>query len=221
MIRISALMLTCAFALQAFATPSEDTMTEEAYEAQMYGEQPGTFASPFACKKATKAQIAEINKGNAKRADFLAQCAAATGNSPWCEQLVRPNPESKDVFECTYGKSQVHQLIHPDTGTWKNAIEAVKIVQELINSGISVCLIYNWWRPEPYNKNVGGSPIRHPYGTAVDVRFCTVHDKDLAHAVLCQMRKEGRVNAVGYYPTAALHFGVGDSLQNTWGKACP
>jgi hypothetical protein len=216
-----ALALAATASSIAVAQPSEDTLTEESYEAQIYGEPAGAFASPSACKKATKAQIAEINKGNAKKADFLAKCAAETGNSPWCDQLVRPNPDSAGIFECTYGKNQPHQLVHPDADTWKNAIEAVKIVQELTNSGISVCLIYNWWRPEPYNKNVGGSAIRHPYGTAVDVRFCTLRDKDLAHAVLCQMRKEGRVNAVGYYPTAALHFGVGDTLQNTWGKACP
>ena len=39
--------------------------------------------------------------------------------------------------------------------TWKYAYEAVKIVEEFQDAGIETRIIYNWWRPEPYNGNVG------------------------------------------------------------------
>jgi hypothetical protein len=221
------LWLACALTMTigscAHAHREDSPLDLEAEEAMYHGDDAelSKYAFPYACKKATAAQIAEVNRGNAKKAAFLQRCATATGGSRWCDQLIRPNPESKDIFACTYGPSQVHQLIHPDESTWVNAFETVKIVDELHNKGISVCLIYNWWRPEPYNKNVGGAPGRHPFGTSVDVRFCTVALKDRAFAELCQMRKAGRINAVGYYTTKALHIGVGDKLQNTWGKTCP
>lgn len=214
------LISSCAYAQK---DSKEMTRIEEAEEAMYHGDDAelSQYAFPFACRKATLAQISEVNRGNTKRAEFLRACARATNNSRWCDQLIRPNPDSKDVFACTYGATQPHQLIHPEEGTWANAFEAVKVVDELHNKGISVCLIYNWWRPEPYNKNVGGAPGRHPFGTSVDVRFCTIALKDRAFVELCRMRREGRINAVGYYSTNALHIGVGDKLQNTWGRACP
>src|SRR4051812_18227516 len=54
------------------------------------------------CTKATAAQLADVNAGNAKAAAFLKRCQEETGNSPWCDQLMRPNPESKESFFCTY-----------------------------------------------------------------------------------------------------------------------
>jgi hypothetical protein len=112
-------------------------------------------------------------------------------------------------------------LIHPDESTWKNAFRAIQLVQELEAKNIKACLIYNWWRPEPYNKNVGGAAGRHPFGTSIDVRFCSMVDMENAHRELCAWRKQGRIRAVGYYGTTALHFGIGDQAGNTWGKACP
>jgi hypothetical protein len=173
------------------------------------------------CVKASRSEIATVDRGNAKKTLFLEQCAAATADSIWCTQLIRPNPDSLDIFHCTYGANQIHQLIHPDESTWANAFNSVKLVEELQKEGIQVCEIYNWWRPEPYNRNVGGAPGRHPNGTSSDVRFCTKEDQEKAFLRLCEARKQGRLRAIGYYPSAALHFGIGDSRGNTWGKNCP
>jgi hypothetical protein len=175
----------------------------------------------FSCRKANRSQISEIDKGNREVQIFLQQCAKATNNSPWCAQLIRPNPASAGTFQCTYGAQQPHQLIHPNPAVWQYAFKAVNLVTQLQGMGINPCLIYNWWRPEPYNKNVGGAKGRHPYGTSVDVRFCTMNDMERAHAQLCKWRKQGKLRAVGYYGSTALHFGIGDRLANTWGKSCP
>lgn len=176
---------------------------------------------PYACQRASQTQINSILAGNARYDEFLKGCYQATGNSRWCEQLTRPNPSSRAIFLCTYGKDLPHRLIHPDSSTWKNAYQAVKLVEELEAKGISVQQIYNWWRPEPYNANVGGAAGRHPYGTSVDVRLSSLPDMERAHAQLCKWRAQGRLRAVGYYGSTGLHFGIGDKTANTWGKSCP
>ncbi len=176
---------------------------------------------PFACTKATAAQIAVINRGNKKYDKFMKGCWGATNNSSWCEQLTRPNPSSRSIFVCTYGADQPHRLIHPDESTWKNAFGAVKLVEELEAKGMSVQQIYNWWRPAPYNGNVGGASGRHPYGTSVDVRFTNLGAMERAHKQLCTWRAQGRLKALGYYGSTGLHFGIGDQTPNTWGKSCP
>lgn len=173
------------------------------------------------CKKVNSQQLYQVNLGNDKKDEFLDACIRQTGSTYWCSQLIRPNPRSASVFRCTYGADQVHQLIHPQESVWKYPIKGVKVVQELISKGIKVCEIYNWWRPEPYNKNVGGAPGRHPYGTAIDVRFCSDSEAIRAFNELCKIRKKGRIRAIGYYGSAALHIGVGDRLANTWGRSCP
>ena len=174
-----------------------------------------------ACLKASSAQISQVELGNSQKQSFLDGCGRATGGSPWCQQLIRPNPSSISSFRCTYGDKLVHQLIHPDSRTWTNAYQAVNLVEKLENLGVKVCLIYNWWRPEPYNHNVGGAAGRHPFGTSVDVRFCSKDDQAKAHKQLCAWRKQGELRALGYYSSSALHFGVGDASANTWGKSCP
>jgi hypothetical protein len=173
------------------------------------------------CNKPTAAQTKSVDLGNTKLSKFMAGCNSATKDSHWCNQLTRPNPDSFDIFTCTYGAKQPHQLVHPDESTWKNAYTAVQLVQKLEAQGLSVEIIYNWWRPEPYNKNVGGAPGRHPYGTSVDVRMSTMKDMEAAFLQLCAWRKQGVIRAVGYYGSTALHFGVGDKVGNTWGKDCP
>lgn len=173
------------------------------------------------CIKATSSQIAVVNKGNTMLSKFMSACYASTGNSPWCQQVARPNPASSSTFACTYGKNQPHYFIYPDSAKWKYAIDAVKLVQELQKMGVKVASIYNWWRPEPYNKNVGGAAGRHPYGTSVDVRFSSKEDQAKAHKQLCKWRASKRLRALGYYSSTSLHFGMGDALANTWGKSCP
>lgn len=182
---------------------------------------PTTLLKMFGCKKASVAQIAVVNQGNLKLQKFLRECSSATNNSSWCSQLTRPNPSSTSIFQCTYGANQPHTLIHPDEGTWSNAFKAVQLVEDLQTSGIKPCHIYNWWRPEPYNQNVGGAPGRHPYGTSIDVRFCSMSDMEKAFLRLCKWRSQGRLRALGYYGSTGLHFGIGDLVGNTWGKSCP
>lgn len=172
------------------------------------------------CIKPSTSQKASVNLGFTKKDAFLQQCAQATNGSFWCDQIVRPNPRSASTFRCTYGSSQPHNLIHPDEKTWKYPIEAVKILQDLTAKGIKVSQIYNWWRPEPYNKNVGGAAGRHPYGTSVDVRFASNGEADRAFRELCKMRAKKRLRAIGHYGSSSLHLGVGDRTANTWGKRC-
>ena len=204
----------------------ENSIPEKNSEAQrclrsLYFNRTAKSQEILRCQKADDRQLAMVNEGNLKKDEFLSQCYAANNNSCWCDQLVRPNPDSISTFHCTYGSGQVHQLIHPDESTWKYAFEAVALIRDLESLSISADIIYNWWRPEPYNDNVGGSPKRHPFGTSIDVRFKTKFDQLKAHTKLCQWRNQGRLRALGYYQSTALHFGVGDYIGNTWGKSCP
>lgn len=187
----------------------------------LYYDQLQPVFSSRACNKANSSQLNQVNLGNAKKDQFLSQCYQQTNSSCWCDQLVRPNPDSFATFQCTYGVHQIHQLIHPNESTWKYAFEAVKIVEEFESQNLAAEIIYNWWRPEPYNKNVGGAAGRHPFGTSIDVRFKSKNIQEKAFLELCKMRKRGRLRAIGYYASTALHFGIGDSTANTWGKSCP
>lgn len=172
------------------------------------------------CVEATEQERAYVDYGNKFYKEFIKKCVDQTGAAYWCEELTRPNPDSADIFACTYGEQQTHRFIHPDKSTWRNAFEAVKIIEDLRRKGIGVRRIYNWWRPEPYNKNVDGAGGRHPLGTSVDVEFHSNRDKNLAFRALCKMRNQGRIKAIGYYPSQGLHIGINDKIPNTWGKNC-
>ena len=211
-------------------TPDENNPEEEIIDedplrpaclTSLYYDQLQPMISPLNCTKANSTQKNQVNKGNLKKDKFLSQCFSATNNSCWCDQLVRPNPDSFSTFQCTYGQDQVHQLIHPNESTWKHAFEAVKIVEEFEAKNLLTEIIYNWWRPEPYNKNVGGASGRHPFATSVDIRFKTKNMQNKAFTALCKLRAQGRIRAIGYYASTAIHLGIGDSTANTWGKSCP
>lgn len=207
------ILIALLFSLYGGAQSSEiETSADESGKTVM--------AAKITCAKASASQRAQVDQGNLKMKKFLDQCVAATANSPWCMQLARPNPASASIFTCTYGAGQPHTFVHPDEATWKFAIEAVKMIKELEAKGIGIAEIYNWWRPEPYNKNVGGAPGRHPFGTSIDVRAKTLPDMERTFKQLCAWRKAGRIKAVGYYGGTGLHFGVGDHTANTWGKSC-
>lgn len=219
-----ALLFLAGVGCQGSSNPSiaeQMAADEHDIEDHIENDKPERESELAACRKATVQQLFQVNLGNDKKDEFLDQCIRQTGSSYWCSQLVRPNPNSVSTFRCTYGKGQVHQLIHPAESIWRNPIAAVKIIQDLSAKGIKVCEIYNWWRPEPYNKNVGGAAGRHPYGTSVDVRFCSNNEANKAFKELCKMRKQGRLRAIGHYGSASLHIGVGDRVANTWGKSCP
>lgn len=181
---------------------------------------PDLSIQALSCRPASQSQINLLDSGNIKLNKFLRACYSYVRSSTWCNQLTRPNPSSLSVFRCTYGEDQEHRMIHPDESTWKYAFQAAKLVKELQAKSIKVCQIYNWWRAEPYNANVGGAAGRHPYGTSVDVRFCSMADMAKAHKQLCAWRKAGRLRAIGYYGSTGLHLGIGDRLANTWGKSC-
>lgn len=172
------------------------------------------------CSKPSQAQINQVNLGLKKLNQFLNKCYTETKSKKWCDQVARPNPDSYSTFSCTYSASQPHYFIHPDESTWKYAIQAVKLVQDLEKRSVKVDIIYNWWRPEPYNVNVGGAAGRHPLGTSIDVRFQNKTEQNKAHKILCAHRKQGRLRALGYYPGTGLHLGIGDKNANTWGKTC-
>lgn len=188
---------------------------EEDYESL-----PGFLGFEKGCIKASSSQKAEVNRGNSKRSRFQSHCKSITGSSSLCSQIERPNPASKNTFICTYGASQPHLFIHPSESTWKYATTAIELLLKLERKGICINHIYNWWRPEPYNKNVGGASGRHPYGTSVDVRFCSISHAKRAFDELCKYRKQGYVRALGYYGSTGVHIGVGDHSANTWGRTC-
>jgi hypothetical protein len=203
---------------QAYAT--EESEHAHGAESSLDDGAGAPFIQAFSCLPASSRNIAPIDEGNSKVERFLMACSNFTGGSKWCPQLTRPNPASQSTFSCTYGAQQPHLLINPDESTWTYAFRAVQLVDELEGMGIKVAQIYNWWRPQPYNTNVGGAAGRHPYGTSVDVRMATMNDMERAHAQLCKWREKGRLRAVGYYGSTGLHFGIGDKIANTWGKNC-
>lgn len=172
------------------------------------------------CVRPSSSQKSMVNLGLSKKERFLRRCVEETGSTTWCSQVARPNPSSRNTFACTYGSSQAHNLIHPDESTWRYPIGGIKILKDLQRKGIRISHIYNWWRPEPYNRNVGGAAGRHPYGTSIDVRFSSSSEANRAFALLCRMRAQGRLRAIGHYGSASLHIGVGDRTANTWGKSC-
>lgn len=220
------ILLIAAFNLNAcqdsrsLSNPT-DTMGEanEAYELQDQ-EQGSILNKAIGCIQPSAQQRDLINLGNTKKEDFLDFCRQQTNHSLWCDQLVRPNPSSMSIFRCTYGPNQIHQLINPDENTWIHAIRSIHLIQKLSQKGIRTCQIYNWWRPEPYNKNVGGAAGRHPYGTSIDVRLCSDREAILAFDELCKLRRKGEIRAIGYYGGSSLHFGVSDRSANTWGRSC-
>lgn len=201
--------------------PHADEATDqiEAHELEM---QLSAFdlVAEQSCQKATTAQKNKINQGNDLRKTFQSECIKKTGNPELCAEVERPNPDSKSIFSCTYGANQPHLLINPSQSTWKNAFKAIEIVEKLKAKGFCFAEIYNWWRPEPYNKNVGGAAGRHPFGTSVDVRFCTNKDAIRAFDELCKFKARGEIKAIGYYGSTGVHIGVGDKLANTWGRSC-
>lgn len=189
--------------------------------AWMNGEGEPRLETCHRTRPATPEEKFAVDEGNALKSEFLAGCYAVTANSAWCDQLIHPNLKSIEIFRKTYGETQLHQLISPDRATWLHAYSAALIIKDLEELGINVEEIYNWWRPEPYNKNVDGASDRHPLGTAVDVRFATKEDQARAFEELCKMRAAGRLRAIGFYQTTAIHLGIADHEANTWGKNCP
>lgn len=218
---VAAMAVLAGCSQQEFNAVSVERETHSDFMEDDHESEPTLLEEMAACQRATSSQISVVNTGARKLASFLSKCEKETGSSKWCKEVSRPNPDSIGTFRCTYSVEQAHVFVHPDESTWKHAIGAVKLVQDLVKQGIKVSRIYNWWRPEPYNKNVGGAAGRHPKGTSVDVRFADKTNQNAAQKALCKMRKAGKLRALGYYSGTGLHLGMGDSTANTWGKSCP
>lgn len=202
------LVVIGALAVTTFAAAHDD-----------FGENnPGSTSTK--CIKAPDSEMSEILAGQQKFDSFIEQCKGYGIEEKWCDQLTHPNKASKATFNCTYGEKTPHILIHPDESTWISAFKAAKLVQRLNSENIHVVEIYNWWRPGQYNKNVGGSKIRHPFAVSVDIRMNSMQDMEAAHKKLCGWRKKGDLRALGYYGNTGLHLGIDDEVPNTWGKDC-
>ena len=156
-------------------------------------------------------QIVDVLKGIALKPEFIEQCEKATDRPDLCKQIIRPNPDSKSIFACTYPPGVASIFIPPEKGVWHFAFQAIRWISEIENLGISFSHIYNWLRPEPYNKNASGHPDRHPFGTAVDIKLRSKGDQHLAFEFFCEKWRSGQMNAIGFYSSASLHLGIGDT----------
>jgi|GEM_PF-1246562 len=163
-------------------------------------------------QRATSDQIQTVFTGVNRKDVFLKACLENTQRPDYCQQVMRPNPNSRSIFQCTYPAS-IPWIFIPSPKTWFYAFQVIRWLDEMESEGIKVSLIYNWWRPEPYNKNVGGDPHRHPFGTAIDVFFPTKIDQLNAFRFLCQLERSSFIGALGFYGSSSLHIGIGDPLS--------
>lgn len=122
--------------LVAEATPAQTNLQSSTFFADSFrdlgediefGEANG-FIRGLGCIRANKVQIEVVNAGAQSLTKFLSQCSASTNGSPWCNELIRPNPQSHPMFDCTYSVEQAHLMIHPDEMTWKYAFKAVQLI---------------------------------------------------------------------------------------------
>ena len=172
------------------------------------------------CKKGRRAKFAKGKYETGDVTTFVRTCLEKGVLERFCLNLTHPNqdPESMRAFRCTY-PGMPHVLIPKDESEWTFAFEAALILQTMARE-TKVCIdeIYNWYRPEPYNRNVDGRPNRHPKATAIDVKFCTKEDAKKAHRALCELYKKKSIWALGSYPSGnKLHIGVRPELHTTWG----
>lgn len=159
------------------------------------------------------------------RSEFLTDCAAEGIHPSLCENLTHPNNNSKMEFRCTFPSFTQHVLLPNNRSLWTNGFQGAKAFQEALeeqglepNQG-ACPQIYNYYRPEPYNANVGGAAGRHPNGTAVDVEFCTKEEAQKALNKFAKMRMEKRINSIGIYSSGIrIHIGFGTEKGNTWNQ---
>lgn len=166
-------------------------------------------------QRASLPEVTEVLKGVALKEEFLSACIERTNRMDFCQQVIRPNPASASIFRCTYPPGVPPVFIPVERGKWIYAFRAIEWMDEMEAQGIALSHIYNWLRPEPYNKNVSGDPNRHPFGTAIDLRLATKGDQQKAFTYLCEKWRAHQIHAIGYYGSASLHLGMGDPLEWT------
>lgn len=179
----------------------------------------GRRAAPRICDGNTCANCTKGKRPQGDRSGFISSCTSRGVSRKTCTEMTRPNPLEEARFACTYGKSAPHELVPPKT-KWDQAIKLAKVYESLRAQGVCTDEVYNWWRPEPYNRNVEGAKARHPNATCIDVRFCSVADAKKALRALCKLRSQGKITSVGYYGATGVHIGM-DPQDGSWGGACP
>lgn len=137
--------------------------------------------------------------------------------------MTHPNNKSEMEFRCTYPDAKTHVLIPPDPTKWELSFRGALELQKIEAAGVCVKEIYNYDRPEPYNNNVQGAPGRHPYGTAIDIEFCTKADARKAVQAFCKQRTPGdvEIKSVGTYSSGIrIHLGNVKPRRGDWGGGC-
>jgi hypothetical protein len=113
--------------------------------------------------------------------------------------MTFPNTASADTFFDVYSSSTPFILM-PNRSTWNRGVQLLSVAQSMSKFG-KICEIRNWYRPEPYNSAVGGAgSSRHLDGSAIDIEFCSVTEKNKAlQAALSMRRRFGTPPGVGVY----------------------
>ncbi len=135
---------------------------------------------------------------------FIQRCTSRGISEKLCREATYPNPDSRSAFNGVYGSNQNFILMPPES-TWDTGIRLLGIAESLSAYG-KVCEIRNWYRPEPYNRKVGGAGgSRHINASAIDIEFCSVAEKNKAlKAALAMRQKFAQPAGVGVYGEGSL-----------------
>ena len=131
--------------------------------------------------------------------DFTSFCISQGLENNLCRQMTYPNTASANAFYNVYPRSNSFILM-PNRSTWNRGVQLLSVAQNMSKFG-KICEIRNWYRPEPYNSAVGGAgSSRHLDGSAIDIEFCSVTEKNKAlQAALSMRRRFGAPPGVGVY----------------------
>ena len=131
--------------------------------------------------------------------DFTSFCTSQGLENNLCRQMTSPNSASTNTFYNVYPRANPFILM-PNRSTWSKGVQLLSVAQSMSKFG-KICEIRNWYRPEPYNSAVGGvGSSRHLDGSAIDIEFCSVTEKNKAlQAALSMRRRFGTPPGVGVY----------------------
>lgn len=138
-----------------------------------------------------------------RASEFTNFCVKSGVHRTLCDQMTRPNTSSKGTFRRIYGDRPFVLMPGPDA--WGKGVELAKVAQSLSRYG-KICEIRNWYRPEPYNRAVGGARgSQHKSGSAIDIEFCSVAEKRKALIAALKMRNKCSMpKGVGVYGEGSL-----------------
>ncbi len=145
--------------------------------------------------------------------NFIKMCLARGIREQFCKQITSPNTKSIGTFRQVYGDQPF--VLMPNTDRWETGLQLLTIAESLAEFG-EICEIRNWYRPEPYNRSVGGArSSQHLSAGAIDIEFCTVQDKNRALlAALATRQKFKTPPGIGVYGEGSktLHFDFANRL---------